>query len=77
MRALGTACATFLLAGSLLLQAGPVQAQPVLLLNDANPVMDVRADALMWIDAEGTADIDQLASGLPDARFTPAKADTI
>lgn len=61
----------------MLLQAGPLQAQPVLLLNDANPVMDVRADGLMWIDTEGTADIDQLASGLPDARFTPAKAGTI
>ena len=81
---MGRACATsfatllaaILLAGSFLL-AGPLQAQPVLLLADANPVMDVRADSLMWIDAEGTAGIDQLTSDRQGAAFTPAKADTI
>ena len=77
LRALGGACATLLLAGSLLLQAGPLQAQPVLSLSDANPVMDVRADALMWIDTEGTAGIDQLAGSRPGAAFTPTKAGTI
>ncbi|WP_175541843.1 7TM diverse intracellular signaling domain-containing protein [Polaromonas sp. YR568] len=65
-----------MLAGSLL-QAGPLQAQPVLTLNDAVPVMDVRADALMWIDAEGTAAIEQLTSERPGVAFTPAKADTV
>jgi GGDEF domain-containing protein len=81
LRALGMATAnlfaTLLLAGSLLLQAGPLQAQPVLALSESSPVMDVRADGLMWIDAQGTAAIDQLAGGLPGAAFTPAKADTI
>lgn len=76
-RALGTACATLLLAGSLLVPAGPLQAQPVLALSDANPVMDVRADALMWIDAEGTASLEQVTSDRPVAGFTPAKADAI
>jgi GGDEF domain-containing protein len=74
---LGTVCATLLLGGSLLMQAGPLQAQPVLTLSDANPMMDVRADALMWIDGEGTAGIEQVASDRTVAGFTPAKADTI
>jgi hypothetical protein len=75
--ALWQAFATLLLGGSLLLQAGPAQAQPVLALNDANPVMDARAAALTWIDADGQAAIEQVAAGKNGPAFTPAAADTI
>jgi GGDEF domain-containing protein len=70
--------ATLLLCGSLLLQAGPAQAQPVLALNDANPVMDARTGGLMWIDVSGEAGIEQVAGGRKaDAAFTQPAADTI
>lgn len=71
------AFATLLLGGSLLLQAGPAQAQPVLALNDANPVMDARADARIWIDTDGQAGIEQVAAGRNGPAFTPAAAEAI
>jgi len=75
--ALWQAFATLLLGGSLLLQAGQAAGQPVLALNDANPVMDARADALIWIDMDGQAAIEQVAGGKNGAVFTPAAADAI
>jgi diguanylate cyclase (GGDEF)-like protein len=69
--------ATLLLGGSLLLQAGPAQAQPVLALNDANPVLDARADAHAWIDTEGQAVIEQVAAAKGGPAFAPAAADTV
>jgi GGDEF domain-containing protein len=75
--ALWQAIATLLLGGSLLLQMGPAQAQPVLALNDANPVMDARGAALAWINADGQAGIEQVAGIKNGPVFTPDAADTI
>lgn len=61
----------------MLLQAGPAQAQPVLALNDANPVTDAQAGAHTWIDTEGQAGIEQAVAGKGGPAFTPAAADTI
>ncbi|MFS2032663.1 7TM-DISM domain-containing protein [Polaromonas sp. CT11-55] len=70
--------ATLLLGGSLLLQAGPAQAQPVMALSDANPVMDARTSGLMWIDTSGQASIEQITgAGKAGAAFVPPAADTI
>jgi len=62
----------------LLLQAGPAQAQPVMALNDATPVMDARTSGLMWIDASGQASIEQVAGGgKAGAAFVTPAVDTI
>ena len=69
--------ATLLAALLLALLAGPARAQPVVVLDDANPVIDMQARGLAWIDADGSATIAQVAGGSARVQMEPGRANTI
>ena len=72
-RALGL----LLISSVLVLLTGEVRAQPTTLLSEDNPVQDISANALMWIDTKGQSSITQILAARASLPFTPSKADTV
>jgi two-component system, sensor histidine kinase LadS len=70
------AVSAVLLTCVLLLQAGGAAAQPIILLSDDNPTQDISASSLMWIDAQGTSSVAQVAAR-SGAGFSPSKAESV
>jgi len=66
-----------LLAALLGLWSTTSQAQPVIVLGDQVPVIDLQASGLAWVDAQAEARIEQMAAGAYRASMTPAQANTI
>ena len=65
-----------MLTCALLLQAGGALAQPITLLSDENQTQDISASSLMWIDAQGTSTVAQVAARAGSG-FLPSKAESI
>jgi diguanylate cyclase (GGDEF)-like protein len=49
----------------------PAQAQSPVVLKDAHPTQDLSSEGLAWVDADGQATIEQIASGGASATFAP------
>lgn len=59
------------------LVAAPIQAQPVLVLQDPNVSLDLQNQGLAWIDADAEASIEQVASGKFRPFMSPPRSNTI
>jgi GGDEF domain-containing protein len=55
----------------------PTYAQPVTVLTDQTPMMDVSGAGNVWIDVDGKAGADLVAATIHNASFVPAKAGQI
>lgn len=67
-----------LLLGAWLMLAGAVsQAQPVLVLDNKNPVIDLQASGEVWVDASAEATIEEVAGSKHRAFMRPGRANTI
>lgn len=53
------------------------QAQPVVVLHDQNPVTDLQASGLVWVDASAEATIEQVAADKHRAYMSPGRSNTI
>ncbi|WP_324889600.1 sensor domain-containing diguanylate cyclase [Polaromonas sp.] len=69
--------AALLLTTLLSLLAGPGQAQPVLVLDDQKPEVNLQASGLVWIDPTGDTTIGQMVSGKDRPVMTAARPDAI
>ena len=72
-RALGL----LLVSSVLLLLTGEVRAEPTTLLSEDNPVQDISANGLMWLDIKGQSSVTQVLAARASLPFKPSKADTI
>lgn len=67
-----------LLLGVWLALAGTVShAQPVLVLDDRNPVIDLQTSGRIWVDVKAEASIEQVADGRRREFMSPGRANTI
>lgn len=76
-QALWRQLAMLVLAAILHLAPGPARAQPVTTLTNQAASLDVSAASLMWIDADGQANIEQVNGAQRRALFAPSHADVI
>ncbi len=69
--------AALLLTTLLALLAGPGRAQPVVVLDDQKPVINLQSSGLVWMDPQGETTVGQMVAGKDQPTMSPAKADTI
>ena len=65
------------MAGFLQFSGNTAFAQPLVVLSDQVPLLDIDTTNLTWVDLTGQADIAQLTAPRHSATFVPGKADTV
>jgi GGDEF domain-containing protein len=65
-----------LLLTGLLLLSGAARAQPITVLNDREPMLDLREASVMWIDTQGQTTVEELVSEKARVPMLPSSAST-